>query len=99
MKPSGAVPSLRNLVVLDANIWDETLNDVDFKGLGSEGRAAVFDFGLFMLIGVYCLSDNKGTEDRINTSSIVTEPWRLRPRKRGAGGHCRWGLECVRCDD
>jgi len=42
---------------------DETLGDVDFKDLDSEGRTVVVDFGLFVLINVYCPNDN-GIEGR-----------------------------------
>ena len=42
---------------------DEALNDIDFKDLDSEGRAVVVDFGLFVLIKVYCPNDN-GVEGR-----------------------------------
>jgi AP endonuclease 2 len=36
----------------------------DYKDLDSEGRALVLDFGLFVLINVYCPNDGNGTEER-----------------------------------
>lgn len=38
--------------------------ELDFKDLDSEGRALVLDFGLFVLINVYCPNDGNGTEER-----------------------------------
>jgi len=40
-------------------------NSVDLKDLDCEGRALVVDFGLFVLINVYCPNDGTGTEERI----------------------------------
>lgn len=39
-------------------------DDLDFKHLDSEGRAITVDFGLFVLINVYCPNDGTGTEER-----------------------------------
>ncbi|GLB43197.1 putative dna-(apurinic or apyrimidinic site) lyase [Lyophyllum shimeji] len=38
--------------------------ELDYKDLDSEGRAVVLDFGLFVLINVYCPSDGSGLEER-----------------------------------
>lgn len=39
-------------------------NELDYKDLDSEGRALVIDFGLFVLINVYCPNDGTGSEER-----------------------------------
>ncbi|KAG6887042.1 hypothetical protein C0992_001079 [Termitomyces sp. T32_za158] len=39
-------------------------DDIDFKDLDSEGRTLVLDFGLFVLINVYCPNDGNGTDER-----------------------------------
>ena len=39
-------------------------DDFDFKHLDSEGRALTVDFGLFVLINVYCPNDGVGTDER-----------------------------------
>ncbi|KAJ3575764.1 hypothetical protein NP233_g885 [Leucocoprinus birnbaumii] len=39
-------------------------DDIDFKNLDSEGRAVTVDFGLFVLINVYCPNDGVGTDER-----------------------------------
>ncbi|KAF9443310.1 DNase I-like protein [Macrolepiota fuliginosa MF-IS2] len=39
-------------------------DELDFKHLDSEGRAITVDFGLFVLINVYCPNDGTGTEER-----------------------------------
>ncbi|KAJ7633987.1 Endonuclease/exonuclease/phosphatase [Mycena rosella] len=48
---------------------DEVLADeageLDFHDLDSEGRALVIDFGLFVLINVYCPNDGTETEERL----------------------------------
>lgn len=48
---------------------DETLgesaSDFDFRSLDSEGRALVVDFGLFVLVNVYCPNDGTDTEERL----------------------------------
>ncbi|KAF5386124.1 hypothetical protein D9615_002175 [Tricholomella constricta] len=38
--------------------------ELDYKDLDSEGRTLVLDFGLFVLINVYCPNDGNGTEER-----------------------------------
>ncbi|KAJ7230209.1 Endonuclease/exonuclease/phosphatase [Mycena pura] len=38
---------------------------VDLRALDSEGRALVLDFGLFVLINVYCPNDGTETEERL----------------------------------
>ncbi|RDB15925.1 DNA-(apurinic or apyrimidinic site) lyase 2 [Hypsizygus marmoreus] len=43
---------------------DESERDLDYKDLDSEGRALVMDFGLFVLVNVYCPNDGIGTEER-----------------------------------
>jgi AP endonuclease-2 len=43
---------------------DELWEEPDYKDLDSEGRALVLDFGLFVLINVYCPNDGNGTEER-----------------------------------
>ena len=43
---------------------DEPWTEPDYKDLDSEGRALLLDFGLFVLINVYCPNDGNGTEDR-----------------------------------
>ncbi|KAJ7204865.1 Endonuclease/exonuclease/phosphatase [Mycena haematopus] len=48
---------------------EETMGDgaseVDFRNLDSEGRALVVDFGLFVLVNVYCPNDGTETEERL----------------------------------
>ncbi|KAJ6517877.1 Endonuclease/exonuclease/phosphatase [Mycena vitilis] len=48
---------------------DETMADagadLDFRNLDSEGRALVVDFGLFVLVNVYCPNDGTETEERL----------------------------------
>jgi AP endonuclease-2 len=47
---------------------DETLGDsaeMDFRDLDSEGRALTIDFGLFVLVNVYCPNDGTDTEERL----------------------------------
>ncbi|KAG6864016.1 hypothetical protein C0991_001083 [Blastosporella zonata] len=39
-------------------------DDINYKGLDSEGRTLVLDFGLFVLINVYCPNDGNGTDER-----------------------------------
>ncbi|KAG6860520.1 hypothetical protein C0995_010300 [Termitomyces sp. Mi166 len=39
-------------------------DSIDYKDLDSEGRAVVLDFGLFVLINVYCPNDGNGTDER-----------------------------------
>lgn len=39
--------------------------ELDLKDLDSEGRALVLDFGMFVLINVYCPNDGTDAEDRI----------------------------------
>ncbi|KAH0582387.1 hypothetical protein H2248_010331 [Termitomyces sp. 'cryptogamus'] len=39
-------------------------SDIDYKDLDSEGRTLVLDFGLFVLINVYCPNDGNGTDER-----------------------------------
>jgi AP endonuclease-2 len=39
-------------------------DDLDYKHLDSEGRAVTVDFGLFVLINVYCPNDGVGTDER-----------------------------------
>ncbi|KAJ6579091.1 Endonuclease/exonuclease/phosphatase [Mycena vulgaris] len=39
--------------------------DLDFRDLDSEGRTLVIDFGLFVLINVYCPNDGTETEERL----------------------------------
>ena len=39
-------------------------DDLDVKHLDSEGRALTIDFGLFVLINVYCPNDGVGTDER-----------------------------------
>ena len=39
-------------------------NELDHKDLDSEGRALVIDFGLFVLVNVYCPNDGTGSEER-----------------------------------
>ncbi|KAG6830238.1 hypothetical protein H0H87_008795 [Tephrocybe sp. NHM501043] len=43
---------------------DSGNEDIDYKDLDSEGRSLVFDFGLFVLINVYCPNDGNGTDER-----------------------------------
>ncbi len=43
---------------------DDDDGGVDLKHLDSEGRALTIDFGLFVLINVYCPNDGTGTEER-----------------------------------
>jgi len=43
---------------------DAAWAEPDYKDLDSEGRALVLDFGLFVLINVYCPNDGNGTEER-----------------------------------
>ncbi|KAJ7113904.1 Endonuclease/exonuclease/phosphatase [Mycena epipterygia] len=43
----------------------EGSSDVDFRNLDSEGRALTIDFGLFVLINVYCPNDGTETEERL----------------------------------
>lgn len=44
---------------------DEGLDlNLNFTELDSEGRALIVDFGLFVLINVYCPNDGTGTEER-----------------------------------
>jgi AP endonuclease-2 len=38
--------------------------ELDYKHLDSEGRAVTVDFGLFVLINLYCPNDGVGTEER-----------------------------------
>ncbi|KAF7345671.1 DNA-(Apurinic or apyrimidinic site) lyase 2 [Mycena venus] len=38
---------------------------VDFRSLDNEGRALVVDFGLFVLVNVYCPNDGTETEERL----------------------------------
>ncbi|KAJ7483602.1 Endonuclease/exonuclease/phosphatase [Mycena latifolia] len=40
-------------------------SELDFRDLDSEGRALVVDFGLFVLINVYCPNDGTETEERM----------------------------------
>ncbi|KAK0463924.1 Endonuclease/exonuclease/phosphatase [Desarmillaria tabescens] len=40
-------------------------NELDLKDLDSEGRTLVLDFGMFVLINVYCPNDGTDAEDRI----------------------------------
>ncbi|KAJ6472050.1 Endonuclease/exonuclease/phosphatase [Mycena sanguinolenta] len=48
---------------------DETMGEgasnVDFRNLDNEGRALVIDFGLFVLVNVYCPNDGTDTEERL----------------------------------
>lgn len=46
------------------HIQDDDEQQLDFKDLDSEGRAVVVDFGLFVLINVYCPNDGTGSEER-----------------------------------
>ncbi|KAF5361958.1 hypothetical protein D9756_002784 [Leucocoprinus leucothites] len=39
-------------------------DELDYKHLDSEGRAVTVDFGLFVLINVYCPNDGTGTDER-----------------------------------
>ncbi|KAJ7173277.1 Endonuclease/exonuclease/phosphatase [Mycena filopes] len=43
----------------------EVASDLDFRNLDSEGRALVVDFGLFVLVNVYCPNDGTETEERL----------------------------------
>lgn len=44
--------------------YDDVTDPLDYKDLDSEGRSLVLDFGLFVLINVYCPNDGNGTEER-----------------------------------
>ncbi|KAJ6606923.1 Endonuclease/exonuclease/phosphatase [Mycena sp. CBHHK59/15] len=46
-------------------IMSDESADLDFRNLDSEGRALVVDFGLFVLINVYCPNDGTETEERL----------------------------------
>lgn len=39
-------------------------SEMDYVDLDSEGRTVVIDFGMFVLINVYCPNDGNGTEER-----------------------------------
>ncbi|KAF8074516.1 Endonuclease/exonuclease/phosphatase [Lyophyllum atratum] len=43
---------------------DEMEGEIDYEDLDSEGRALVLDFGLFVLVNVYCPNDGNGTAER-----------------------------------
>ncbi|KAG6826317.1 hypothetical protein H0H92_000334 [Tricholoma furcatifolium] len=45
-------------------ILEDEGDDIDYKDLDSEGRTLTFDFGLFVLINVYCPNDGNGTDER-----------------------------------
>ena len=45
----------------DGDLWQE----LDLRDLDAEGRALVLDFGLFVLINVYCPNDGTGTDERL----------------------------------
>jgi len=45
-------------------VQDDEEQEFDLKDLDSEGRAVVVDFGLFVLINVYCPNDGTGSEER-----------------------------------
>ena len=49
-------------VDLDLGIDD---GPIDFKSLDAEGRTLVADFGLFVLINVYCPNDGSETQERM----------------------------------
>ncbi|KAI4521423.1 DNase I-like protein [Schizophyllum commune Loenen D] len=44
---------------------DEDDDPIDFKSLDAEGRTLVADFGLFVLINVYCPNDGSETQERM----------------------------------
>lgn len=45
-------------------ITEEDSVGLEYQGLDGEGRSLVLDFGLFVLINVYCPNDGNGTEER-----------------------------------
>ena len=55
--------------VSDGNLYPPFLGEeldaqLNFSELDSEGRALTIDFGLFVLINLYCPNDGTGTEER-----------------------------------
>ncbi|KAK6977709.1 DNA-lyase 2 [Favolaschia claudopus] len=64
---------------------DEVLADdganFDFASLDSEGRALVVDFGLFVLVNVYCPNDGTETEERLQYK--MDFHWMLEARVKG----------------
>ena len=46
------------------DVADADEEEVNYKDLDSEGRAVVVDFGLFVLINVYCPNDGGGSKER-----------------------------------
>ncbi|KAF8166074.1 Endonuclease/exonuclease/phosphatase [Mycena galopus ATCC 62051] len=68
LQPKPPLSTAERVSVRDAypdEIMAEAASDLDFRGLDSEGRALVVDFGLFVLINVYCPNDGTETEERL----------------------------------
>ncbi|KAJ7919465.1 DNase I-like protein [Mycena leptocephala] len=68
LQPKPPLSSAERVSVREA-YPDETMaeaaSDLDFRSLDSEGRALVVDFGLFVLVNVYCPNDGTETEERL----------------------------------
>ncbi|KAJ7125805.1 Endonuclease/exonuclease/phosphatase [Mycena crocata] len=68
VQPKPSLAAAERVSVPDAypdEILAESASDLDFRNLDSEGRALVVDFGLFVLINVYCPNDGTETEERL----------------------------------
>ncbi|KAJ7022669.1 Endonuclease/exonuclease/phosphatase [Mycena alexandri] len=68
LQPKPPLSSAERVSVREAypdEIMAEMASDIDFRNLDSEGRALVVDFGMFVLINVYCPNDGTETEERL----------------------------------
>ncbi|KAJ7058091.1 Endonuclease/exonuclease/phosphatase [Mycena amicta] len=66
LQPNPPLSSLERVSKPDAYpIERPGSEDLDLRSLDAEGRALVVDFGLFVLINVYCPNDGTGTDERV----------------------------------
>ncbi|KAJ7719699.1 Endonuclease/exonuclease/phosphatase [Mycena maculata] len=68
LQPKPPLSAVERVSVRDAypdEIMADEAPDLNFRDLDSEGRALVIDFGLFVLINVYCPNDGTETEERL----------------------------------
>ncbi|KAJ7491312.1 Endonuclease/exonuclease/phosphatase [Mycena galericulata] len=68
LQPKPPLSAAERVSVRDAypdEIMADDAPDLDFRDLDSEGRALVVDFGLFVLVNVYCPNDGTETEERL----------------------------------
>ncbi len=65
----------------------------EFVSLDAEGRSLVLDYGLFVLINLYCPNSDNGSSRhayKMNFHNLLGERVPQADRRREAGGHRRW---------